>query len=348
MNRRNFISKTALKSLMLSSGFPLAVQSCSKSKNKSSSVSDSLHKKGNSTMSTWKCALELNSDRKITSGSEKALADAIRNAADLRIRTDFIHGEHIDPSSDSTEVISEVSEFAVTYLLNNSWVAGLMSLRQPISLPAGFGGISSMSFFMYNQNGQQAIARPYLDGNPRKGAIGPSPFEQPADMPKYHIIDNWDAGTNAPSSNFIYDFEIFRYYVKNSWEEVLSHDEKGSVRSGSIEDLANAFSDGCDVKIGVRGLCSDLADSPDSAVDHEVFVKAGWCYYYTKQKLFMVGSHPVIRCKPGIPLSYESRGWDFGWLMVRTDGLLFYRRCDPYTLKFKDIEQRHPIRWFVS
>ena len=82
-------------------------------------------------------------------------------------------------------------------------------------------------------------------------------------------------------------------------------------------------------------------------VEHEVFVKTGWSYYYTGQKLFMVGSHPLIRCKPGIPMSYESRGWDFGWLMVRTDGRLFYRRCDPYTLTFKDIEQRHPVRWFV-
>ena len=76
MNRRSFISNTTLKSILLTSGFPVVVQSCSKSKNKSFSVSNSLHKKGNSIMPIWKCALELNSDRKITSGSEKALADA--------------------------------------------------------------------------------------------------------------------------------------------------------------------------------------------------------------------------------------------------------------------------------
>ncbi|MCK4466456.1 MAG: hypothetical protein KAU83_12165 [Bacteroidales bacterium] len=298
-------------------------------------------------MTKWRCVLKLNSTRKPVAGSIKALSDAIRRGADLRILTGFIHGEHIDPDSDSTEIIREVSEFAVTYLLKDYWVAGMMSLRQPISLPTGFGGVSSMSFFMYNQNGQQAIARPYLDGVSRKGIMGDSPFEQPPDMPKYHIINNWDEGTNAPSQNFIYDFEAFRYIVNDSWQEALSHDARGNIRSGSLKDLTDAFSEGCDVKIGVSGLCNDLTGSTSEAVDNEVFVKTGWTYYYTDQKLFMVGSHPVIRCKPGIPLQYESRGWDFGWLFVRSDGHVVYRRCDPYSLKFSDSEYRLPIRWFV-
>lgn len=227
-------------------------------------------------MTKWRCALELNAAREPVSGSTTALSDAIRRGADLRILTGFIHGEHIDPDSDSTEIIREVSEFAVTCLLKDYWVAGMMSLRQPISLPTGFGGVSSMSFFMYNQNGQQAIARPYLDGVSRKDIMGASPFEQPPDMPKYHIINSWDKDTNAPSQNFIYDFEAFRFLVNDSWQEVLSHDARGNIRSGSLKDLTDAFSEGCDVKTGVSGLCNDLTDSTSEAVDNEVFVKTGW------------------------------------------------------------------------
>ena len=109
-------------------------------------------------MVPWNCVLELNTERHKVAGSEAALADAIRRGCDLRIYTEFIHNEHIDVTSDSTERIREVAEFGITYLLEDSWTAGIMSLRQPVSLPDGFGPRPSMSFFLYNQNGQQAIA----------------------------------------------------------------------------------------------------------------------------------------------------------------------------------------------
>ena len=119
------------------------------------------------------------------------------------------------------------------------------------------------------------------------------------------------------------------------------------MQSGSLQTLVEAFSKSCAVKVGVRGLCSDLADQPSSAMEHEVFVQGGSCYYYTEQTLFIAGSHPVVRVKPDIPLRYESHGWDFGWLMLRTDGRVVYRRCDPYTLAFEDVEKDCAIRWFV-
>ena len=31
-------------------------------------------------------------------------------------------------------------------------------------------------------------------------------------------------------------------------------------------------------------------------------------------------SHLVVRVKPAVPMRYESHGWDFGWLYLRTDG----------------------------
>ncbi|MFH1920424.1 MAG: hypothetical protein ABIP48_11130 [Planctomycetota bacterium] len=298
-------------------------------------------------MTTWDCALELGADRRVVSGSEKALAGAIGRGADLRIYTEFLHNEHIDVTSDSRERIREVADFPVTYLVDATWVAGIMTLRQPIELPTGFGARPSMSFFLYNQNGEQAIARPFLDGRPTMGPPGPAGNQSPSRMPKYHVRDSWDAETNAPSHNFVYDFDVFRYFVSDGWRQVLAHDAQGRVASGSLEDLVEAFASGSAVKIAVRSLCDGLVPKTEGAMPHELFVEAGPGYYYTERRLFMVGSHPIVRVKPGIPMRYETRGWDFGWLMVRTDGHLVYRRFDPYTLAFEDLTSRHAVRWFV-
>lgn len=304
-------------------------------------------------MTSWRCALELDANRDVVDGNVAELSDAIERGADLRIYTEFRHNEHIDVDSPSAELIREVAEFGVTYRVGSapsggSWVAGIMSLRQPIELPVGFGPRPSMSFFLYNQDGTQAIARPHLDGGEALASFGSSPIQPPRKMPKYHVLDAWDVGTNAPSQNFVYDFDTFRYCVNDSWREVLRHAENGDVVSGSLDDLVAAFSSGCAIKLGIRNLCGDVVAAADSTpLDHEVFVQGGSAYYYTEQRLFMIGSHPVVRVQPAVPMRYCSRNWDFGWLMLRTDGRVVYRRCDPYALKFTDHVSHHAIRWFV-
>ncbi len=296
----------------------------------------------------WTCALELDSDRSIVAGSEEALCDAIRCGADLRIYTEFRHNEHIDLNSDNAELIRETADFRVTYLVEDRWVAGIISLRQPINLPDGFGPRPSMSFFMYNQNGQQAIARPYLDGGTATGTPGLSPpSNEFAAMPRYHQQDNWDAGTNAPSSNFVYDFDLYCFWVYDEWRQVLAHAADGTVESGSVAALADAFALGCEVKVGVRGLCADLVQDRAPVQPHEVFVHMGSCYYYTERRLFLAASHPVVRTRPAIPMRYASQGWDFGWLMPRTDGLVAGLIYDPYTLRYRRTEGHHALRWFV-
>ncbi len=299
----------------------------------------------------WKTALTLNAKREPISGSAGDLAAAIRRGADLRIYTEFRHNEHIDTKSDNTELIQEVADFRVTYLMDDRWSAGIMSLRQPVDLPDGFGPRPSMSFFLYNQNGQQAIARPHLDGVASTGLPGPSPVADHSEMPKYHQHDSWDAATNAPSSNFIYDFETYRFCISHDWEEVLSHTADGEVVSGSVDSLADQFALGREFKVAIRGLCADLADDPAATpgreVAHEVFAHIGPGYYYTERKLFIAETHPLVRVRPAIPLAYGSRGWDFGWLIPRTDGFVARWLVDPYTLKFHKSEGRYGIRWFV-
>lgn len=295
----------------------------------------------------WREAVVLNQQRQVVSGTNEALAAAIRRGADLRVYTEFRHNEHVDPKSASRELIREVTDFRVTYLLDDRWVAGIINLRQPISLPDGFGPRPSMSFFMYNQNGDQAIARPYLDGGPTPGKMGPAPLDDHSAMPKYHQSDAWDTGTNAPSSNFVYEFETYRFLVCDDWQEVCACDANGRVLSGSIETLATEFAQGREVKVGIAGLCDDVAPANPAAPTHEVFVHCGSCYYYTEQKQFSAASHPVVRVQPAIPLRYQSKGWDFGWLMPRSDGHVARWLLDPYTLKFNRSDRRHAMRWFV-
>ena len=118
------------------------------------------------------------------------------------------------------------------------------------------------------------------------------------------------------------------------------------MRSGSLAALGQAFADGCAVKVGVAGLCSPTC--PRTELAHELFVQTGSGYHYTEGGLFIAGSHPVIRVAPAVPMVYRSGNWDSGWLVVRTDGVVVYRRCDPYTLAFEDRRYRCPVRWFVS
>lgn len=294
-------------------------------------------------MPGWQCVLELDEQRRIVSGSAEALCAAIGRGADLRIGTCFRHNEHIDPASDNPELIEEVAEFRVTYLLEGRWTAGIMTLRQPVGLPDSFGPRPSMSFFLYNQDGTQAIARPHLDGVPAAGLPGPSPMADHPDMPRYHQFDSWDAFTNAPSHNFVYDFGRFRFLVRDEWQQVCATAADGEVVSGSVAELAEAFAKGCEVKVGISGLGGDLGEGPA----HEIFVQTHSGYYYTEQQLFIAGTHPLVRVAPSIPLRYGSGNWDCGWLLVRTDGQVKGLICNPYTLAFSRPSWRCPLRWFV-
>ena len=299
-------------------------------------------------MAGWNCVLTLNPNRDVVGGSEEGLAAAIRRGADLRIGTDFRYNEHLSPGSDNAELIREVSDFRATYLLADRWVAGLMTLRMPIASLDGFGPRPSMSFFLYNQNGQQAIARPFLDGRTPSDDADATPDEDVTVMPKMHVQGQCDLGSNAPSSNFIYDFENYRFLVRDQWQEVFANGPDGETVSGSLDALTQAFFDGADLKVAVHGLCADLTEDAGAGVEHECLVHCGPGYYETETGRFAAAAHPTVRVRPGIPLTYTSRGWDFGWLLVRTDGVVFRWLCDPLTLTFHKSERRHAVRWFVG
>lgn len=296
--------------------------------------------------SAWRCVMTLDERRKLLAGDPSALRAAIGRGADLRIYSEFVHNEHIDPKSDWADPIQESMDMRCTYLIDGRWVASMLTLRQPVELPVGFGPRPSLSLFLYNENGEQAVARPFLDGPPQDGPHGPSPVSDHADMPKYHEFDSWDAGTNAPSSNFTYDFDVIKYFVRDDWTEVLAHDAVGKVQRGSMAELMAAFRRGAEFKVGMTGLCDDLPPSSDR-LPHEVFIQCGSVYLYTERPLFIAATHPVVRVAPAIPLRYASENWDYSWLVVRTDGHAALLRYDPFTLQPRRSERKLALRWFA-
>lgn len=299
-------------------------------------------------MRAWTLALEYDHEKNVTAGSTAQLNDAIRRAADLSIYTEFHHSEHIDTSSDNPELIREVAQRGVTYLIDDRWSAGIITQRQPIEPPEGFGPRPSLSFFMYNQNGLQAAGRPFLDGPP-------TPVQPNADAPPFHsemsklkVFGGADRATNAPSKTFMYAFDTIRYLVRDEWQEVLSHADDGTVVSGSLDDLVEAFEVGAEVKVGIRGLCDDLVEDGGNSFEHEVFINLHAYYYYAESRQLMGATFPLVRLRPSIPLEYVSRGWDFGWVMTRTDGHVALMLYDPYTLRPRRAFARCAIRWFVK
>ena len=256
----------------------------------------------------------MDEDRNLLSGCEATLVDAIRRGADLRVGTGFRHHEHIDPDSDCRDVIHEFIDFRVTYLLDDRWVAGICNLRMPVQLPDGFGPRSPCHFLCTTRMGNRLLrvlisTVPTSDG----GRNGQTNF---ANMPRYLELDRWDDHTNAPSTNFIYKLDFYRFCVSDRWKEVLAHDADGTVQSGCLEDLVAAFNTGAELKVAIRGLCSDLPTADNSyQPEHEVFVHLGSCYYYIQNKQLIGATHPVIRVAPAIPLTYRTHGWDFGWLL---------------------------------
>lgn len=288
------------------------------------------------------CVLELDSQRNVISGSRSDLAGALDRGADLLIGTGFYYNEHIRPGHVNGELVDEVSDFRVVYRIGEEWSAGIMNLRMPVEPALGFGPRESWSYFMYNCDGSQAIARPFLDGKNLVPPTGESDFTQPADMPKYHIINRFDAGTNAPSENFIYDFEYYRFMVRDQWQEIYSHDEYGNTLSGSPETLADVALHGGELKAAIRNF-----QHQDGAPDYELFTFLGSTYHHLDTGLFSVNSQPVVLVDVAEPMRYASGNWSFGNMLLQNDGVVWFWSCDPYSMKYTKKSDRCAIRYFT-
>ena len=286
--------------------------------------------------------LSLDCQRKITAGSPEALRKAVGKGGDLRIYTAFLYNDHIDVHSDNNELIHEISDFRVTWLIDNRWVAGVMNLRMPVVPPGVFGDRPSWSFFLYNEDGTQAIARPFLDGQCKTAPTGECSPIAPPDMPKYTTISEFDRNTNAPSQNFIYHFESYHFFVSDSWNEVYAHDENGKVSFGDYEAFTKEFLAGKEIKAAIRDF-----DRAPGELTFELFTHLGSGYQSTESGNFCINTQPIVIIKPSIPMRYKSENWSFGNMILKNNGEVIYWRCNPYTMQYEKIIRRCPIRYFV-
>jgi len=303
--------------------------------------------------SAWQCVLSLSHDRKVTSGSFPDLASAIRRGADLRSYTEFLHEEHISPGSPTPGindaknhgVIREAIDFRETILVNDSHVAGVTVLRQPVEPTIGFNGTTpKMSIFMYNMTGEQSHANIALDGQAYTGEVGARQMVPPhPEMKKMSDTEYFDLGTASPCRNFIYDMEMYRFYVRDEWTQVLSHDANGRVLEGSLDELEQAQIACKEFKVAIRGLGQSLGAGPD----HEVFTPVGSGFLHTKRRFHEALTHPLLRVAAAIPMQLRSGNWDLSWVALRTDGSATIRRLNPYTRAHEDIPTRLGCRWFV-
>ena len=301
----------------------------------------------------WSMVLELAPDRSVTAGSKEALAAAIGRGADLRIYTEFLYEEHILPGGGDDRsldgLIREVIDFRETILVDGRYVAAITTLRQPLEPPHGFNGPDpKMSFFLYTMDGEQALANLVLDGPPASVEPGErTVVPTPDDMPKMGLQEYFDLGTTGPSRNFVYDMEVYRYFVRDEWTEILAHDADGRVTAGSFAALEEAQIAGREIKVGIRDLGADLGSDAAPSLAHETFTLVGSGFVHVRAGLYVTLTHPLVRVAGAIPLRYRSGNWDVAWVFLRTDGQAQVRRIDPYTRAWSDRPTRLACRWFA-
>jgi hypothetical protein len=305
--------------------------------------------KGPPVKSDWKCALELDSHRTVTNGGYELLLDSIRRGADLRVSTEFYFEEHLVPGGDGNPehngLMQEVIDFRETILIDDSYAAGITTLRQPIMPLHGFNGSAPMmAFFLYGMDGSQGCANLLLGKTLSEGGLelnGLTPIFESMSKMEFDIA--CDVHTSGPSRRFLYNMEVYRFFVRDEWQEVFAHDEHGNTTVGSFDALEHAQRSGQEFKVAIQGLCSDLGDGHNQ----EVFSLIGSGVVHTTMKMYGALTHPIVRIAPSIPLEYRSSNWDLSWVYLQTDGSANLRLLNPYTREFSDRRSRFACRWFA-
>lgn len=293
-------------------------------------------------MNRWELALKLDSHRNEAQGSARELTRRLLAGADLRVGTAFYHDEHIDSASGDHQLVEETADFPQTVVLDGSWSAGIMTLRQPVSLKKGFGACNSLSLFLYNQNGQQALARLAME-DAQACALDSSE----AAPEKMCVQSINDPTSMAPSQSFVYQFEYYDFFVNDCYSEIYANDALGQCTFGGMEALTEAYRGARRIKIGIGGLLSALYGQGSNNQD-EVFIQCGCSYYYTEERLMIANSNPLVCLPTCVPLIYTAGELHYCWLVVQSDGRVFVRLYDPFTCRWQTRDERLAVRWFAQ
>lgn len=288
-------------------------------------------------------AMTLNPKREIVQGSVEKLNGLIAAGADLKVSTGFTFNEHIDINAKDDQTVIETSTFAQTVIIDNHWSAAFMTLRQPVELPHGFGHANSLSLFLYNQNGLQAMAKLILDGQVEKALNHDT---DDFGYVKNHLISMSDQGTLGVSRNFIYDFDFMAFSLDDTYKELYANSKEGLCVGGSIDVMAEAYAKGRGIKLAVSDLSEALWGKSSHSDEH--FLPCASSYYLTREKVMITNSLPFISVPADIPLTYKTRSYKYCWLVARSDGRVEIRSYSPFENKWLTQAMRTKLRWFAS
>ena len=165
-------------------------------------------------------------------GDVAAVAEAVRQGADLRRFSTY--------SPKKIGMIEETMTLQTTWVFDNEHVGGLATLRQPVDCALDFHSDPCMAYWIFNVTAPSAMAFVPLNGQAADGATG-----------------NWARVENHP---FTEETDVewlsreYRWWVRNDWKEICSHDEQGHAVHGTWRDIQRAANNGCVLKVGIRNL----------------------------------------------------------------------------------------------
>jgi len=272
----------------------------------------------------WVKLCSVGKDFRPTDGDTAAVANAVRQGADLRRFSTY--------SPKLTGLVEETMTLQTTWVFDNEHVGGLATLRQPINCGLDFFNGPCIAYYIFHVAAPTCMAFVPLDGSPMDKATG-----------NWVRVDNHSFdGDKAEWLS-----ERYHWWGRNEWEEICAHDEDGNPSLGSWEEVHRAANDGCTLKVGIRNLWNHFTTPGETPLEHEVFIECSVQFAHVDAHFFGALTVPTFLVRPCTPMKFSNEDFAPGWLLVRTDGRIQHQTLDPSTLKWERTWTRHAIRWFA-
>lgn len=257
-------------------------------------------------------------------GSVAAVAEAVRQGADLRRFSTY--------NLKGTGAVEETMTLQTTWVFDNGHAGGLQTLRHPVNAGLGIIMKPSMSLWIFGVDAPQRSTFVPLDGKPMANATG-----------------NWVNVDNEPFGRETEEFVPRRYmwWARSDWKLIYAHDKEGNASEGSWEDIRKAVKQGRILKVGIRNLWSYLTPPGEETLEHEVFIECTTDFSHLDEGFVGALTQPTFLLQPTVPLKFTGENFALGWLVVRTDGKVQRVTLNPANMQWERTWDRHAVRWFA-
>ena len=265
-----------------------------------------------------------NGDHKPVEGAVAAVADAVRQGADLRRFSTY----HLE----GTGLVEETMTLQTTWVFDDENVGGLQTLRHPVDAALGISMQPSIALWIFGVAAPQRSAFVPLNGEPMRNVTG-----------KWTQVNNDPYGAEEGDSVP----RLYEWWARNDWKQICVHDENGNPSLGSWREMREAAGDGCIFKVGIKNLWSYLTPAGAEAPEHEVFIECTTDFSHVDEKFFGALTQPTFLLQPCVPLLFTGESFAPGWLVVRSDGKVQRQTLNPSSMQWERTWDRHAVRWFA-